>query len=100
MKLLSFQFVALLLLLTVSARTPADRLSTGRPLAFVVFAVVAPPILIGASTLDGKDPATAIVVGTIQSLLLALGTATLAFGRWRCRSLDAARLPVRVIEEG
>jgi hypothetical protein len=99
MNFLSLQFLVLFVLVAIS-RAPADRLSEGRPMGFLAFTAITPAALIGASTLDGKDPTTAIVVGTIQSLLLALGTATLAFGRWRCRSLDAGRMPGPAADEG
>lgn len=93
MSLLSLQFMVLLLLLAVSARAPAVRLSEGRPHAFVAFIVFAPLMLCGASVLDGNGLVTAAAVGAIQGLLLVLGTAVLGFARWRCRFLDAGREP-------
>lgn len=100
MTVLSFRFLVLLVLMAVSAHAPADRLSEGRPFAFVVFAVFSAPALIGSSLLEGGDPTTAVAVGGIQSLLLVLGTAVLAYGRWRCRSLDAGRMPGPAADEG
>jgi hypothetical protein len=100
MSLLSLQFLVLLVLMAVSARAPADRLSEGRPLAFVAFAVGSAPALVGASVLEGGEPATAAAVGGVQGLLIVLGTAVLGFARWRCRRLDAGRVPAPVPDEG
>lgn len=100
MSLLSLPFLALLVLLAVSAGAPADRLSEGRPLAFGIFIVIAAPTLIGAHLLERQEPAIAVAVGGVQGLLLVLVTAVLGFARWRCRVLDGRRVPAPVPGEG
>ena len=99
MELISLQFLTLFAMAYVSGRTVADRLSRGRPLTFVAFVLIGPATLIWAGLFDGKDPATAVAVGAIQGLLLVLGTAVLGFARWRCRTLDAGRMPAPTADE-